>query len=81
MPHCPVNVKLRDPAAPAVSDGGPYCPVKPLPRVSAMRQGVIPTKGSAGVAATAVAESSVTPLAPSGPTPSEAEIDSVEGVQ
>ncbi len=35
--------------APATRDGGPAWPVKPKPRVSMMRQGVIPTKASAPV--------------------------------
>src|SRR5712692_2418472 len=47
MPHWPVRVKFLgiDPG----SDGGPYAPVNPLPRVSAIRQGVMAIKGSGEV--------------------------------
>src|SRR5438876_739659 len=37
LPQRPVSVKFR--GDPWVRAGGPYAPVKPLPRVSAMRQG------------------------------------------
>src|SRR5438445_7541993 len=43
MPHFPVMVKLR--VALAASEGGPYAPEKPPPRVSASRHGVIAMKG------------------------------------
>src|SRR5438270_6072339 len=52
MPQRPVSVKFRgDPWARA---GGPYAPVKPLPRVSAMRQGVIAMNGRGFVSESAV---------------------------
>src|SRR5260370_31205046 len=54
MPHwagtqgtVPVIWNVRCP--PAIRDGGPAWPVQPKPRVSMMRQGVIPTKVSAPV--------------------------------
>ncbi len=43
IPHCPASRNSR--GVPAESDGGPYSPLKPLPRVSMTRQGVRATKG------------------------------------
>ena len=48
MPQMPVIVKLRVELPP--SEGAPYCPVKPKPRVSAPRQGDTATKGRGAVA-------------------------------
>src|SRR5262249_21292022 len=52
MLHCPVITKLR--VVFAMRDGGPYWPVKPLPLVSASRQGVTPMKGRGPVIAAIV---------------------------
>jgi hypothetical protein len=47
MPQWPATGKTRGDWAPI--EGGPKAPVKPLPRVSASRQGAIPTKAIGGV--------------------------------
>ena len=47
MPQLPATGKTR--ATLATIEGGPKGPEKPLPRVSASRQGVIPTKASGAV--------------------------------
>src|SRR5512147_2527499 len=58
IPHWPEIVKSR--VALANRAGGPYCPVKPLPRVSATRHGETAMKGR-GVDAGLIAAVRATP--------------------
>src|SRR6185436_8699734 len=56
IPHWPIKTKSRE--TPAASDGGPYAPVNPLPRVSTIRHGAIPTNDNGGVGTAWIACSS-----------------------
>jgi hypothetical protein len=61
MPQWPPTGKTR--GVTALIEGGPKAPLKPLPRVSASRQGGIPTKAIGGVGTLAERATSVSPTA------------------
>src|SRR5512144_2460906 len=52
MLQVPTTVKLR--TAPPAREGGPYCPVKPPPRVSAPRQGGVIAMNGRGLVSPSV---------------------------